>query len=93
VTGRDSYHADLTPSQRTLRAQIAAHKSWSTTADRAARTSAARDAASLRFEREVDPENMLDPAERARRARSARSAYFRQLAFKSSRSRRSGASR
>lgn len=80
-----SERAELTPEQRVLRAQIAAHLSWSRTADRSARTAAARDAADARFERQVDPEGLLDPDERSRRARSARSAYFRQLALKSSR--------
>jgi hypothetical protein len=75
----------LTPQQRVLRAQIAAHLSWASTGDRAARTAAARDAALARFGRAVDPENVLPPADRAERALRA---YFRQLALKSSKQRR-----
>jgi hypothetical protein len=41
-----------------------------------------------RFEREVDPDGTLDPAERARRAENARKAYFASLALKSAVSRR-----
>ena len=41
-----------------------------------------------RFEREVDPDQVLPPDERARRAEHARKAYFQRLALKSARSRR-----
>src|SRR5581483_7279252 len=44
-----------------------------------------------RFEREVDPEGVLAPAERARRAEAARRAYFTELALRSSRARHRGA--
>lgn len=83
----------LTPSERSLLGQLAAHTSWARTEDRAARTAKARQAALARFEREVDPNCELPPAERAKRAESARKAYFAQLALKSSqaRRRRSGA--
>lgn len=80
----------LSPSERRLRAQIAAHESWARTPDRAARTAAARQAALDRFEREVDPNGELVPEERARRAAHARKAYFTRLAFKSVRARRQG---
>ena len=59
------------------------------TDDRSARTAAARKAALDRFDREVDPEQKLDPAERSRRAMHARKAYFSRLALKSAQSRRS----
>jgi hypothetical protein len=36
-----------------------------------------------RFEREVDPAGVLDPAERARRAEHAKKAHFLRLALKS----------
>jgi hypothetical protein len=55
--------------------------------DRTARTAKARDAFMSRFEREVDPEGVLDPIERARRAEHARKAYFLRLALASSRAR------
>jgi hypothetical protein len=41
-----------------------------------------------RFEREVDPEGVLEPAERARRAQHARTAYYSRLALKSAQVRR-----
>ena len=77
----------LTPEQRQLRARIAAHASWANTADPTARTAAARNASYTRFEKEVDPEGALSPAERARRADHARKAYFQALALKSARAR------
>lgn len=73
----------LTPSQRRLRAQIAAHESWARTEDRSARTAPARQAALDRFERQVDPDGRLDPAERARCVRAGRKAHFARLALKS----------
>ena len=39
------------------------------------------------FEREVDPEGVLEPAERARRAEHAKRAYFLRLALKSAKAR------
>lgn len=41
-----------------------------------------------RFEREVDPDGILAPDERARRAESKRRAYFQRLALKSAHARR-----
>lgn len=46
-------------------------------------TRAARTAFLARFEREVDPEGLLDPEDRAARAASARKAYMLRLALKS----------
>lgn len=51
-------------------------------------TKKARAAFATRFEREVDPNLVLDPGERARRAEAARRAYFTDLALRSSRARR-----
>jgi hypothetical protein len=83
----ESLGSELTPAQRVLRARLAAHASWAKTADRTARTKPAADAFMARFEREVDPDNLLDPAERLRRAESAKKAYFQRLALASSRAR------
>ncbi|WP_138842758.1 hypothetical protein [Rhodococcus pyridinivorans] len=80
--------ARTTPSERTLRAQIAAHESWARTDDRSARTAKARKAALDRFEREVDPNGELTPQERSTRAEHARKAYFARLALKSAKARR-----
>lgn len=78
----------LTPGERALRARIAAYASWANTPDRAARTKPGRDASMARFEREVDPEGVLSPAERRIRAASARKAHFSRLAYRSARARR-----
>jgi hypothetical protein len=78
----------LTPAERALRARAAAHTSWARTSDRAARTAPARRAMLERFEREVDPDGVLDPSERARRAEAAKKAYYASLALKSSQVRR-----
>lgn len=73
---------------RSLAARIAANESWANTSDRAARTAPARAALMQRFEREVDPDGLLSPAERARRAEHKRKAYFQRLALKSAKARR-----
>jgi hypothetical protein len=86
VPHRDS----LTPTERSIRAQIAAHESWAQTEDRSARTANARKAMLDKFERQVDPDNELSPAERAKRAEHARKAHFKRLALKSARSRHRG---
>ena len=77
-----------TPSERKLAAQIAANESWAQTEDRSERTRPAREALFRKFEREVDPEGKLPPAERARRAEHRRRAHFQRLALKSAQSRR-----
>lgn len=77
----------LTPNERVLRSRIAAHTKWSK-ADPIEGTAAARQAALDRFERQVDPDGVLAPAERARRAEHARKAYFTSLALKSAQARR-----
>ncbi|WP_263251605.1 hypothetical protein [Saccharopolyspora rosea] len=78
----------MTPEQRALRARIGAHISWARTSDRTARTAKARQKFHDRFEREVDPEGVLDPRERAIRADHARKAYFSRLAMRSAAARR-----
>ena len=92
MTG-NSGGSELTPAQRVLRAKLAAHASWANTADRTARTRPAADAFMARFEREVDPDGRLDPAERLQRAASAKKAYFQRLALASSRARGQGRAR
>jgi len=51
-------------------------------------TAKARAAFLARFEREVDPDGMLPPQERARRAEHARSAYFARLSLNAAKARR-----
>lgn len=79
---------NMTPAQRSLRARIAAHTSWANEEDRSRRTAAARTAAADRFAREVDPDGVLPPEERARRAESARKAHFCRMAKASAAARR-----
>jgi hypothetical protein len=74
----------LTPTQRTLRARLAAHALH---AGGGTNTGPARAAFLSRFEREVDPDGTLDPAERARRSEHARKAYFARLALRSAQAR------
>jgi hypothetical protein len=76
------------PADHALIARIAAHTSWANTTDPSARTANARAAALERFERQVDPDGTLPPAERARRAEAARKAHFLGMARKSADSRR-----
>ena len=78
----------LTPAERTLRAQIAAHESWARTEDPSARTANARKAMLDKFETQVDPDGKLSPGERAVRAAHARKAHFKRLALKSAQARR-----
>lgn len=74
---------------RTQIAQIAALDRWALhVTDRSAATAAARTASLNRFEKLVDPDGTLDPAERAKRADAAKSAHFRRMARASAASRR-----
>lgn len=72
-------------SERVLVSKLAAHKRWAkaTPEERAANVAAATKAAFDRFEKQVDPDGVLDPAERAKRAEHARSAYYAELALRS----------
>lgn len=81
----------MTPSERALRARMAA---YTLHAKRDARetTAAARAAFLDRFDRMVDPEGQLPAAERHRRAAAARKAYFTRLALRSAQARRARAS-
>ncbi len=77
----------LSPELRSLHARAAAFSKWAKT-DPVEGTAAARKAALERFDRQVDPEGSLPPAERARRAECARKAYFSRLALASAKARR-----
>ena len=78
------------PNDRSLIASIAADVSWARTADRAARTEAARKALYDRFEAQV-PAEVTDPATRALAAENLRRAYYKSLARKSALSRKAKA--
>lgn len=81
----------LSPEDRATHGRIGAHESWARTVDRAGRTANARKAALDRFEREVDPDGVMDPQTRALAAEHARKAYFMRLGLKSGRARRRAA--
>jgi hypothetical protein len=72
---------------RALRARIAAHVLHAQISDEAEHTAPARAAFLSRFEREVDPDGVLEPDERARRAEHAKKAYFLKLALASRKAR------
>lgn len=75
-------------SDRALIARLAAHVLWAQTEDRAAATAAARKAFADSFEKLVDPDGKLDPAERATRAAAAKKAHYARLALRSAQVRR-----
>lgn len=66
----------MSPAERALIARHAAHASWASCEDRSARSAPGRIAADARFEKQVDPDGTLPPAERAKRAASARAAFY-----------------
>jgi hypothetical protein len=72
---------------RVLRARMAAHLLHAQISDPTEHTAPARAAFLSRFEREVDPDGILDPHERARRAEHAKKAYFIKLALASRKAR------
>lgn len=77
----------LTPEQRSLRARIAANTRWSRDRDRKTNAERGQNGLLARFEREVDPDGTLPPAERRKLAENARRAHMQRLAFASSKAR------
>lgn len=77
-----------TPEENRRFASMAAHAQWAAEQDRTARTAKARRAFIERFEREVDPEGVLDPAERAKRAENARRAFYARIGARGATARR-----
>jgi hypothetical protein len=75
------------PTERTLRGRLAAH-TLHARRDPQQTTANGRAAFLARFEREVDPEEALHPAERRRRAEQARRAYFIRLSLAAVQARR-----
>lgn len=71
----------------TSQARAGAHKSWSRTEDRTARTAPGTAAFMAKFEKQVDPEGRLAPEVRAAMAEHARKAYFIELSEKAARAR------
>jgi len=77
----------LSPSQRSMRARLAAHTMHARHDSRQV-TANARKAFVERFERQVDPDGVLSVAERRRRAEHAMRAHMTRLALRSARARR-----
>src|SRR5829696_9208500 len=75
------------PAERSLRARLAAY-ALHAQRDPRETTANGRAAFLARFDREVDPEGLLEPEERRRRAEQARRAYFTRLALASAKARR-----
>lgn len=78
---------NLTPEQRSQRSRIGAHARWSKEHDRKANAERAQAGLFAKFEREVDPDNILSPQERRLRAKSAHRAHMARLAYNSSKAR------
>lgn len=80
----------LTPSERSLRASIAANERWARTGDRSAATAAAREARQLKYLAAAQAEAPADVTEQelARRAEYLRQADMQRMALKSAAARR-----
>lgn len=79
----------MDPTLRAMHARIAAYSKWATT-DPVEGTAAARAASMGRFERQVDPDGVLTPSERARRAEAAKKAFYTRMAYLSAKARSKG---
>lgn len=64
------------PAERSLHAQAASLTYWSTVPNRTAATQPLRDGFVRKLERQVDPDGVLEPQERARRVEMARRAHL-----------------
>jgi hypothetical protein len=76
------------PEEAALAARIASAERWGRTADRTAATEPARAGLRAKFEREVDPDGTLDPAERSRRADQLMHAHMLRMSLAARRNRR-----
>lgn len=71
-----------------LQKRAAVNKSWSNTQDWAKRTEPAREAFQARWEKQVDPDGVLDLETRSKLAEKAKLAHYQMMAAKSARVRR-----
>ena len=78
---------DVSPGEQSLRGRLAAHVLHAGRDPRQT-TANGRAAFLARFEQQVDPAGVLDPAERRRRAEHARRAYFTRLSLAAIQARR-----
>jgi hypothetical protein len=79
----------LSPAQRSLRASIGGHaqKAKYNSRDLTKNARAASPGSLGYWEREIDPDNQLDPVDRTHRAEHARKAHMQRLALASSKAR------
>lgn len=79
----------LPPELRRAQNSINVYRSWQELGprERRARTHAGRQKFEERFEKQVDPDGVLDPVERAKRAAVAKQMYFKELAIRSAKAR------
>jgi membrane-bound lytic murein transglycosylase B len=75
------------PHDRVVIARIAANSQWAQECDRTARTATARAAFLDRFEKQVDPDGVMDLVTRVKAAENARRAYFQRLGRRSGQAR------
>lgn len=81
------------PTEASQLASLASNLRWTslTPEERTAATEAARSAFVQRWERLVDPDGTLDPADRATRAAEAKRAHYANMALKGAEVRRANA--
>ena len=82
---------NLSPAERSARARLAAHASWAKTADRTARTAAAKKASPASVDywlKQVDPDGAMDPEARRLAAESAYKAHMAKMSFEGLKARR-----
>lgn len=75
------------PVERQITARIGAHARWANTTDRKGALAPARRGMDARFEREVDPDGVMDLETRKKLARNAKSRYYAQLQLKAAKAR------
>ena len=78
----------LTPTERSIRARIAANTRWAQEPDRLAATAPGRRAAFEKLLDEVDPQRVLTEAERLKRVKNAQQAQLARVRLAASKNRR-----
>ena len=81
----------LTPTERSIRARIAANTRWAREPDRLAATAPGRSAAFEKLLDEVDPQRVLTEAERLKRVKNAQAAQMARVRLAASKNRRCAA--
>ncbi len=78
----------LTPTERSIRARIAANTRWAKEPDRLAATAPGRRAAFEKLVNEVDPHRVLTETERLKRVKNAQQAQMARVRLEASKKRR-----